>query len=145
MVRIARLPDLPKILPMMVEFNREEAIAWEPQAGERALAKLLGSPQLGLVGLLEDSQSLFGYFVVTWGFDLEWRGRDAFLTELYVVPERRGQGYGAAALEAVEDVARQSEARALHLLVRRDNAVAQQLYREAGYTAPPRDFLSKPL
>ena len=130
---------------MMVEFNREEGINWDPAAGGKTLARLLTSPQLGLVGLLEDGSSTIGYFVLTWGFDLEWQGRDAFLTELFIVAERRGHGLGNDALFAIEEVALQCEAHALHLLVRHDNAIAQRLYREAGFTSPPRDFLTKTL
>lgn len=53
----------------------------------------------------------------------------------------RGQGLGSDALIAIEEVARRAEARALHLLVRHDNAPAQHLYRSAGFAPPPRDFL----
>lgn len=129
----------------MIAFNHEESIAWDPVEGEKVLAKLLSSPQIGLVGLLEQATSVVGYFVLTWGFDLEWGGRDAFLTELFIVPEHRGQGIGSDALLAIEAVARRAEARALHLLVRHDNAHAQHIYRAAGYAPPPRDFLTKTL
>ncbi len=132
-------------MPMMVQFNHEEAIAWDPVAGERVLSKLLTSPHLGLVGLLEDAAGTIGYFVLTWGFDLEWGGRDAFLTELFLLEARRDQGLGQQALWAIEDVAKQCDARALHLLVRHDNARAQHLYRENGFAPPPRDFLTKTL
>jgi len=142
---MARLADLRRIVPMMVEFNREEAIEWDVVAGEKVLQKLLGSPHLGLVGLLEERTDLVGYFVLTWGFDLEWGGRDAFLTELFIVEKFRGQGIGSDALVAIEEVARRAEARALHLLVRHDNAAAQHVYRSAGYAPPPRDFLTKTL
>lgn len=130
---------------MMVQFNREESIEWDVVEGEKVLQKLLTSPHLGLVGLLEQKSELIGYFVLTWGFDLEWGGRDAFLTELFLVEQCRGQGLGSDALVAIEEVARRAEARALHLLVRHDNAPAQRLYRSAGFAPPPRDFLTKTL
>ena len=48
--------------------------------------------------LLEAERGLCGYFVLTWGFDLEWNGRDAFLSELFLIPDARGKALGAAAL-----------------------------------------------
>jgi len=60
--------------------------------------------------------------VLTWGYDLEWDGCDAFLTELFLVPAARGHGHGSGALVAAEAVAREHGARALHLTVRHENA-----------------------
>lgn len=72
-------------------------------------------------------------------------GRDAFLTELYLVPGARGRGLGSAALELAEVFARAHGARALHLMYRTENVVAGRLYLAHGYTSPPRVFLSKVL
>jgi ribosomal protein S18 acetylase RimI-like enzyme len=83
--------------------------------------------------------------VLTWGYDLEWDGRDAFLTELFLIPEARGHRLGGEAMAHVENVAREHGARALHLMVRDDNVVARRLYARQGYVSPPRTFLSKPL
>lgn len=68
---------------MMVQFDPRRSIEWDVVEGEKVLHKLLTSPHLGLVGLLEQKSELIGYFVLTWGFNLEWGGRDAFLTELF--------------------------------------------------------------
>jgi len=54
---------------------------------------------------------ILGYFVLTWGYDLEWDGCDAFLTELFLVPAARGHGHGSGALVAAEAVAREHGAR----------------------------------
>jgi ribosomal protein S18 acetylase RimI-like enzyme len=86
-----------------------------------------------------------GYFVVTWGYDLEWDGRDAFLTELFLMAHVRGGGLGKQAMNHVEAAARAHGARALHLMVRDDNDVARRLYSSHGYVSPPRTFLSKVL
>jgi ribosomal protein S18 acetylase RimI-like enzyme len=86
-----------------------------------------------------------GYLALTWGFDLEWNGRDAFLTELYLLPAARGRGLGRRVLPLIEELARAQGARALHLMVRPENLAALQLYRGAGYSSPPRTFLTKDL
>jgi ribosomal protein S18 acetylase RimI-like enzyme len=109
------------------------------------LRTLLRNRELGAVALLDTEDGTLGYFVLTWGYDLEWDGRDAFLTELFLMPVAHGRGDGRSALTAVEALARQHGARALHLMVRHENTVAKRLYTSHGYTSPPRLFLSKEL
>ena len=144
-VRLATADDVPILLDMMVDFNRGEQITWTPREGEPALRTLLGDQSLGLVGLCEAGGATVGYFVLTYGYDLEWNGRDAFLTELYLVPSSRRRGLGPTVLRRIEVVAKEKGVRALHLMVRPENKAAKRLYEGAGYVSPPRIFLSKEL
>ena len=140
--------DLPALLAMMEDFNRFEGIAWTRAQGEAPLRTLLADASLGFVALAfadAAADAPLGYAVITFGFDLEWGGRDAFLTELYLVPGARGRKLGAALLAAVEAQAKGQGAHALHLMVRHANANAQALYRRAGYQVPDRLFMTKKL
>jgi ribosomal protein S18 acetylase RimI-like enzyme len=144
-VRAAQPADLPAILPMMVAFNHEESIAWSPKTGQAALVRLLSSPELGHVGLGIHDAAPAGYFILTWGFDLEWSGRDAFLTELFLSPAARGRGLGKRLLAAAVETAQENGVRALHLVVRPQNAAAVALYRQAGFQDVPRTLMTKKL
>jgi len=141
--RIAAGGDVAALLPMMEEFNRLEGIPWDAKQKEGALRKLLGDSSLGLACLLDGPSGVVGYFVLTWGFDLEWDGRDAFLTEFFLVEEERGKKLGGPALAHAEALSREQGARALHLMVAYDNLPAQRLYARHGFTSPPRLFLTK--
>lgn len=144
-LRIAGEQDIAVLLTMMEPFNALEQIPWDARAKERALRTLLRDQSLGVVGLLVATEGPVGYFVVTWGYDLEWDGRDAFLTELFLEPRVRGQDLGGVAMKHVEAVAREHGARSLHLMVLDENLVARRLYARHGYVSPPRTFLSKQL
>ncbi|MCU1281072.1 MAG: hypothetical protein JWM53_4618 [bacterium] len=135
--------DIPTILVMMEDFNAIEAIVFDRQAFVPRLRELLGNPSLGGLLLFELDGAVVGYAIVTWSYDLEFGGRDAFLTELYLVAERRGQGLGRQAVAAAETFAKAGGAHALHLLVRHDNAPARALYARAGFAAQPRLVMSK--
>jgi ribosomal protein S18 acetylase RimI-like enzyme len=153
----ASLEDVPELLEMMRDFNALEQIPFSAAGIEPALRRLLVAPDLGYVGRIARSPRrtrrgdrpeggrMIGYFILTWGFDLEWNGRDAFLTEIYLVPEARGRGAGQAAMAAIEGIARDAGARALHLMVRHENDAAQLLYTRAGFETPPRRFMTKDL
>jgi ribosomal protein S18 acetylase RimI-like enzyme len=144
-LRDAREEDLDLLLPMMEDFYRNEGIAWDAVGMRAAAAKLLSEPSLGRVVLVVLDAEAIGYAVLTWGYDLEFGGRDAFLTEIYVRRDLRGSGWGRRLLEEIETIARASGVGAIHLEVRPDNTPAVGLYREAGFATTGRTFLSKRL
>lgn len=57
----------------------------------------------------------------------------AFIWDIVIDEAHRGRGYGRAALEAVEPLARARGYDAIRLHVFGDNQVARHLYRSAGY------------
>lgn len=140
MFRLAYETDHAALLDLMEAFNRAERIEMRREVTGPALARLLKDPSLGCVILAGDHAA---YAVLTWGFDLEFGGRDAFLTEIYVVPERRRGGLGRRLLDEVLRVAKQQGAGAVHLGVYPENEAAVALYRAAGFARIPRDFYSR--
>ena len=143
-LRAAGLADLPLVLPRTRALNHHEGIAVSDADLEAALRVLLGDPGLGGVWLVERDGAPIGYAIVTFGYDLEFAGRDAWLTELWIDDDARGSGAGAAALAALEAALRVHDVRALHLQVRADNP-AVRVYERAGFTAVPRTIMSRRL
>jgi ribosomal protein S18 acetylase RimI-like enzyme len=150
--RPALLADVAELLVMMRDFNQLEGIQFEAQAIEPPLCSLIGDPSLGVVCMLEQNAretpaeaSAAGYFVLTWNYDLEWRGRDAMLTELYLRPALRGRRLGKAAMAEVERAALRGGAFAIHLAVRPENSPARRLYESAGFADPKRLLMTKEL
>ncbi|MDB4970957.1 MAG: hypothetical protein JWN44_6646 [Myxococcales bacterium] len=143
--RTATLADAPAILEMMEHFNQHEAIRFDRESFAPRLATLIADPSLGGVLFFTTDGEAAGYAIVTFGYDLEYGGRDAFLTELWIVAARRGHGAGKRGLAAAEAFAKGGGAHALHLLVRHDNDAARALYDRSGYEAEPRVVMTKSL
>lgn len=141
--RPATEADLPSILTMMEDFNAIEAIPFDRERFAPRVRELIGSPGVGGILVFTADGAPAGYAVVTWGWDLEWGGRDAFLTEIYVAAEHRRQGVGRQGLAAAQSFARAGGAHALHLVVRHDNAPARALYDADGFAAQPRLIMTK--
>jgi diamine N-acetyltransferase len=139
----ARDADAELLLGMMREFNEHERIEFVEQDVRRALAQILSDERLGRVLVVRADGAAAGYLVLTFGFSLEFKGRDAFVDELYLRPEFRGRGLGRRALSHAEEVCRRLGIRALHLEVERANATAQQLYLRAGFRNHDRHLLTK--
>jgi GNAT superfamily N-acetyltransferase len=128
-----------------VAFQSEEGYDADAASLRATLAELLAAPSAGCVSLALEGGRAIGYAALCFGFSIEFRGRDAFVDEIYVVPERRGAGLGRALLRALEERARAGGVRQLHLEVERDNASARTLYLEEGFRATGRELLSKRL
>ena len=64
-----------------------------------------------------------------------WSDADeAYLEELYVIPERRGEGLGRALLDGVVDLSRERGATYIGLGTSTDDTAALGLYESAGFT-----------
>jgi ribosomal protein S18 acetylase RimI-like enzyme len=61
------------------------------------------------------------------------QGMEAYLAELYVVPARRGQGFGRALITEALRVARERGADYAYLITSEDDRAAQRLYEAAGF------------
>ncbi|MCX4247958.1 GNAT family N-acetyltransferase [Paraliomyxa miuraensis] len=144
-LRQAGPEDAAQLLPWMRDFNASEGIVVDEHAHARALDRLLCEPILGRVWILEHEREPVGYAVVTFNFDLELPGLDAFLTELYVVPEHRHRGIARRALVMIEAEAAVLEVMRLQLEVRSDNDPARHLYGGLGYHQSTRLLMGKRL
>jgi GNAT superfamily N-acetyltransferase len=95
-ILLAGIDDEPGLVPLMAAFNQAEGIVWKPESMTAALRQVLRDDALGLILVARDRSSCatVGYGLATFGYDLEFAGRDAFITELFVEPANRGQGLG---------------------------------------------------
>ena len=132
-VRPAGSSDLELLLGLHEEFSREDGAAFEPAAACAALAGLLREPSLGGAWIIEHEGQPAGYLVLCFGYSIEFRGRDAFLDEIYVRRDMRGRGLARQALEVAQAECLKAGVRALHLEVRRGNEAARDLYRRSGF------------
>jgi GNAT superfamily N-acetyltransferase len=114
-LRLATPDDLATILPRTRALNAHEGIEIAAAALEAALRRLLADRGLGGCWIAERGGAAIGYAIVTFGYDLEYGGRDAYLTELWIDPEERGRGAGAAVLALLDGELRALEVRAVHL------------------------------
>ncbi|HEX8147312.1 MAG TPA: GNAT family N-acetyltransferase [Pyrinomonadaceae bacterium] len=141
--RVAEPSDADALVEMMRDFNAHERIAFDEPEVRAALAQLFANDSHGLACLILLNGEVAGYSVIAFGFSVEFRGRDAFVDELFVKDEFRGRGLGTAAIRFAEGLCRERGVRALHLEVERENTAAQSVYRRAGFVDHDRYLLTK--
>ena len=131
--RVAEPADADALVEMMRDFNAHERIAFDETEVRAVLTQLFANDSYGLACLILLGEEVAGYVVITFGFSIEFRGRDALIDELFVKDAFRGRGLAAAALRHAEGVCRARAIRALHLEVDRQNTRAQSVYARAGF------------
>jgi ribosomal protein S18 acetylase RimI-like enzyme len=127
---------------LMREFYAEAATPLDGARAAEAFAALLADDRLGKVWLIQEGNNDVGYVVVTFSYSMEFGGRNGFVDDLFIQAAFRGAGLGTAALKEVRTFCAGQGLRALHLETGRDNAVAQALYRRAGFKITDRQLLT---
>lgn len=126
--------DLPVLIPLVRACHDFEQVDMTDREREAVVAPLLGAgnPQ-GRIWLALTGPECVGYIALTFGYSIEFRGRDAFVDELFVLQPYRGSGIGSGLLDHAKAEAAMLGVRALHLEVARDNAGARRLYQRWGF------------
>ncbi len=140
---VANVSNVELLVELMREFYVFEHLQFDEGAARAALGQILNDRRFGVIQLIRVGEEAAGYLVLTFGFSLEFRGRDAFVDELYLRENFRGRGIGKASLELAGAVCRQEKISALHLEVERVNTRAQGVYRQAGFHDHDRYLLTK--
>jgi GNAT superfamily N-acetyltransferase len=131
------------LVELMREFYAVEHLPFDEEVVRTGLRMILADPRYGFIQIVQAEGRAAGYMVLTFGFSLEFHGRNALLDELYVREEFRGRGLGRASLDRAEEICRGEGIRALRLEVDRVNIRAREIYRKAGYKDHDRYLLTK--
>jgi ribosomal protein S18 acetylase RimI-like enzyme len=124
--------DVPAIGRLLHDFNTEfDDPTPSPQALAERFVELLrgGDTAVVLGGEGPDGIAVLRFRPAIWSTALE-----CYLAELYVVPERRGQGLGRALMEAAMQLARDRGANYMDLGTAETDVVARSLYESLGFS-----------
>lgn len=131
------------LLTMIKEFYLLEKIPYEKEILRGCLKEMLKNPSLGMVRIAMADGAAAGYFVLTFGYSLEYHGRNAVLDEFYVREEFRGKGIGTQCLNYIDEYCKAENIIAVHLVVDKINLKAKDLYDRKGYVIHDRYLMSK--
>jgi ribosomal protein S18 acetylase RimI-like enzyme len=120
---------------LLHDFNVEyDDPAPPPDELAARLADLVEAGQVTvLLARAEGAGEAVGVAVLRVQPSLWSQAQEAYLAELYVVPSRRGQGYGRELITEAVRVARAQGADYAFLVTSEDDLLAQRLYEAAGF------------
>ena len=131
-VRRATEADAPAVARLLDAFNHEYD---EPTPGVDVLAtraaRMIANAEI-VVLLVGDGPA--GLAQLASRASIWADAPDMYLAELYVIPERRGEGLGRALLAAAIEVARAAGSAVIDLSTSEDDVAARGLYAAMGFT-----------
>ena len=135
------------LLDMARAFHSEDGHPMDAAAEAATRASVLGEGHAALAPtfLLRHAGRVVGYFVLSLGYSPEHGGLDAFIDDIFLVPEVRGRGLGRAALDRAVEAARARGARVLMLEVEKHNDRAYRLYASEGFADTGRRLMYRHL
>jgi ribosomal protein S18 acetylase RimI-like enzyme len=131
--RLANETDIDLLIAFMRQFYAIDNYLFDDAAARAALTRLVLDSSLGRVWLIYREDEAIGYIALTFGYSLEFHGRDAFIDELFVLADQRQQGIGTKAMQFVIDACPDLGIHALHLEVEHTNIPGQKLYQKFGF------------
>src|SRR5690348_7013721 len=107
--------DASRLMDFIQAYYEFDGISFDAEKIRPTLAELLSDKSLGGAWFIDAEGASTGFVIATFGFDLEFGGHLATVTELYLHPEYRRKGLGARALELLEGILAKSGMRTLEL------------------------------
>lgn len=141
-IRPARPSDLARLLPLVKAYYAFDSIAYDADNLRAALAQLLKDKRLGRVWMIDTGRAPAGYAVLAFSFDLEFGGREAIITDLFVSARYRRRGYGSRLLTTIFDFCRRAALDEMELHVTRENRAAIAFYKSFGFRDRRRTVLT---
>ena len=134
-IRPARVEDVPIILELIRDLATYERAPEAVVATEAGLREVLfgGKPSAEVLLALEKAEPV-GFAVYFYNFST-WLGRPGlYLEDLFIRPEKRGNGYGRALLIRLAQIAKERGCGRMEWAVLDWNEPAIEFYRKLGAT-----------
>ena len=125
--------DLDTLVPLMGAYYEFDDIPFDAAKARKAVIGLLENDSLGKAWLISQGNAIAGYVVITYDYGLESGGREAFIDELYLKADHRGQGIGRKTILFLERFCASVGVRTLLLGVEPENTEAQAFYQAVGF------------
>jgi ribosomal protein S18 acetylase RimI-like enzyme len=135
--------DIITILKFIKNFYGMNSYPFHEEKVGESVRNLIKNINLGRIWIIEFDSKSVGYIVLTFGYSIEYKGRDAFIDELYIEEEFRGRGIGRGTVDFVIKESEKLGIKAVHLEVERNNDAAKNLYEKYDFKDNGRTLMTR--
>ena len=133
-ITLANTSDIPALCELLaILFSQEADFMPDREAQSRGLARIIGSPEVGLIVVARQDIRVVGMVSLLYTVSTALGDRVALLEDMVVSPEARGMGVGSRLLEQAIQHARLNGCKRITLLTDRTNESAQRFYQRHGF------------
>lgn len=125
--------DIEIIVQMQREFYAIDHYPIDIEVSKKLFVEFIENENLGKAWLIFSDNEIVGYVILTFLFSFEYRGKVAFLDELYLSEKARGKGIGAQSIDFIQSTALKLSLKLIWLEVEKHNSTAQKLYLAADF------------
>jgi GNAT superfamily N-acetyltransferase len=120
--------DAPAVITMMEDFYAIDGYPMDAAVSKGLFFEFIENENLGKGWIILADDKPVGYIILTFVFSFEYAGRIAFLDELFVSEEMRGQGIAKQALDFIAAEAKALSVKIIYLEIEPHNEAAKKLY-----------------
>ncbi len=135
--------DAHAVVAMMEKFYAIDNYPIDAAVSSDLFMEFIENESAGRGWMIMHEGKPVGYAILTFVFSFEYKGRIAFLDELFLSPDARGLGLGKLTLDFINKQAKLLSVKIIYLEIEGHNSVAQKLYLSKGYTLHNRGLMKR--
>ena len=133
--------DAAIVVSMMQDFYAIDNYPIDPEASKGLFLQFTENELMGRGWSIMLDGEVMGYFILTFVFSFEYKGRIAFLDELFISEKARGNGLGKQALDFMEEQAKHLSVKIIYLEIENHNETARKLYLSKNFKVHDRSLM----
>ena len=133
--------DAPIVVTMMEQFYAIDNYPMDVAVAKDLFLEFIQNESLGKGWTIVLDGEVMGYFILTFVFSFEYKGRIAFLDELFISEKARGKGLGKKTLEFMAEQAKLLSVKIIYLEIENHNEAAKKLYLSKGFAVHNRGLM----
>lgn len=112
----------------MQEFYALDNYSIDIKISKKLFEEFISDENLGKSYLIFVDNEIVGYTIITYVFSFEYKGKIAFIDEMYIKETYRGKGIGSEIIKFIKNECHKLKLKLIYLEVENHNLKAQKLY-----------------
>ena len=133
--------QIPEIIKLMQQFYTSENYPFDIEIATTLIHQFIKNENLGKAYLIFNNDEIVGYVILTFVFSFEYKGKIAFVDELFIKPNFQGQDIGKKTMAFLKTESIKLSLKLLYLEVENNNIIAQKLYLSQDFTFHDRKIM----